>query len=301
MVKQKIKYVLILISFGLIPFVNLNAQKDLFLPEINQINDIFIDILKESSDKKRLELNNEIIKIAEEVINNRNSFNYDFTGLNNIVVLNSDDKLLRIYNWNLALQDGTHKYFGYFQYMQDKDKMKVYKLNDMSDFHGEEHRSFTSHHEWFGALYYEIITKKWNRATYYTLIGWDGANLLINRKIIEILTFNRRGLPEFGRKLFVVNNVRTGRMIFEYAERATMMLRYNAKQDIIVMDHLSPPESKYKGLRQYYGPDMSFDSFKFIGGRWLHESDIDPNIAINYKKDSRINQIKRQRETVRER
>ncbi len=264
--------------------------------EIGQINELFDSIMGTRNDFRKEKLNNQIISIFEEILSNDKSFRYDFSAISNIVVLDSDDKKLRIYNWNLAYFDGTHKYFGFLQYHHARNDIKLFKLEDMSEFHGEPGRNFKSHIEWYGALYYEIITKKWNRNTYYTLIGWDGGDFFINRKVIEILNFSRRGLPEFGRKMFVVNNTRTGRMIFEYASRATMLLRYNSKHDIIVIDHLSPPETKYAGMRQYYGPDMSYDALRFKGGRWFFESDIDPNIAINFKRDSRINTMRRQRQ-----
>jgi hypothetical protein len=272
------------------------SEKQHFESEIAEINELFEKILTTRNDFSKEQINNQIISIIEEILKNEKSFKYDFSNINHIVVLDSDDKNLRIYNWNLALFDGTHKYFGFIQYQHSKNDMKVFKLTDLSEFHGEQGRNFKSHIEWYGALYYEIIEKKWNRNTYYTLIGWDGGDFMINRKVIEILTFSRRGLPEFGRKMFVVNNSRIDRMIYEYSNRATMLLRYNRKHDIIVADHLSPAEQKYAGMSQYYGPDMSYDAYRFKGGRWILEEDIDPNLAINFKKDNKINTIKRQQE-----
>lgn len=272
------------------------SEKQHFESEIAEINELFEKILTTRNDFSKEQINNQIISIIEEILKNEKSFKYDFSNINHIVVLDSDDKNLRIYNWNLAFFDGTHKYFGFIQYQHSKNDIKVFKLTDLSEFHGEQGRNFKSHIEWYGALYYEIIEKKWNRNTYYTLIGWDGGDFMINRKVIEILTFSRRGLPEFGRKMFVVNNSRIDRMIYEYSNRATMLLRYNRKHDIIVADHLSPAEQKYAGMSQYYGPDMSYDAFRFKGGRWILEEDIDPNIAINFKKDNKINTIKRQKE-----
>ena len=129
--------------------------------------------------------------------------------------------------------------------------------------------------------------------TYYTLIGWDGANYLINRKVVEVLYFDRKGMPLFGKKIFKLEKTNTGRLIFEYADRTTMILRHNEKQDIIVLDHLSPPEQRFTGMFQYYGPDFSYDALIFRGGKWVLMNDIDPEIAINYKRDSKTSNLKR--------
>ena len=124
-------------------------------------------------------------------------------------------------------------------------------------------------------------------------IGWDGADKLINRKIVEVLAFTKRGIPVFEKKMFKANRVISSRLIFEYADRATMLLRYNEKHKMIIIDHLSPAEDRFKDMYQYYGPEMSYDALEFKGGRWLLESNIDPEIAINYQKNPIVNRIKR--------
>jgi hypothetical protein len=44
---------------------------------------------------------------------------------------------------------------------------------------------------------------------------------------------------------------------------------------MIVFDHLSPSESIYEGQRQYYGPDFTFDGYKFVNKRWKLFPDLD--------------------------
>ncbi len=298
-----IKIFCILFIFLLLKISPVNAgyETDFIEHNIELINETFSKISSTRNERMKLLLNQQIVKKVEKILELNDSFKYDFSNLENIVVLTSQDKKLRIYNWNIPMLDGTHKYFGYLQYKSEKDNIKVYTLNDMSDHYNDEGRSFTSHKEWFGALYYEIVTKTWNRQTYYTLIGWDGGDFLINRKVIEVLQFTRRDLPQFGNRKIVVNNERVDRLIFEYTSRAAMLIRYNEKQDLIVMDHLSPPDTRYQGLRQYYGPDMSYDALEFVAGRWIYISDIDPNIAINYKRDRRTEAMRRQRDIRQDR
>ncbi len=285
------RYVLIFVVFFLLN-VNLFSKDILILPEIDSIAGIVDNIRNSKSDKLRIEYNNVLISYLNDFLKRPESFNANFSKVKGITVLTSDDKLLRVYTWNLQFNDGSYKYFGYLQY-KNKNKIDLFFLDDKKYNYDGEIRLYQSHSEWYGAIYYEMVTKKWNSQTYYTLIGWDGADFLINRKVVEVLYFDRKGFPVFGKKLFKLNRTLTGRLVFEYADRATMLLRYNQKQDMIVMDHLSPNDPKYTGIYAYYGPDFSYDALVFRAGKWILQQDIDPNIAINYKRDPKINALKR--------
>ncbi len=284
------KYLLLVLTFAVT--FSLYAKENPYMAEVDSISNLFDEIAGSDSDKHKQEVNDYLLAYMKEFLRNPESFNADFSKIKHLSVLNSDDNLLRVYTWNLNYQDGSFQYFGFLQY-RNKKKMGVYFLNDKKFRTKDEIRFYQSNSEWYGALYYEIITKKWNSLTYYTLIGWDGANFMINRKVVEVLYFDRKDIPVFGKKMFKLDRTNTGRLIFEFADRATMILRYNEKQDMIVVDHLAPPETKYEKMFQYYGPDFSYDAFIFRGGRWILQTDIDPDQAINYKRDSRIESIKR--------
>jgi hypothetical protein len=265
-------------------------------PEIDSIKAYFDQIVQANSDREKEIINDRLIACFITFLEKPESFYADFDSLQYVSHLKSDDDLLNVFTWNLYFSDGRFKYFGFLQY-KTKNKVLVYSLNDKKFKHDETdeeiERNYLSNMEWYGAIYYEIITKKAKSATYYTLIGWDGADFLINRKVVEILKFNRHNLPTFGGKVFKYNNVIMNRLVFEYADRATMLLRYNSKHDIIVVDHLSPSEERYRNFYQYYGPDFSYDALYFRNGRWELKLDIDPEIAIPYKKDNKINSIKK--------
>lgn len=279
-----------MINFLVVGFIT--AAKDEPVPEIETINQMLCDIAETKSDDKKNELNANLIEYFNEFLHKEESFKVSYDSVKYISVLDSDDGKLRVITWNLYYSDGSFKYFGFLQY-KGKKQTYVHFLDDKKCDDEGFKRHYMTNSEWFGALYYELITTKWNSRTYYTLIGWDGADFLINRKVIEVLTFDRRGMPTFGQKSFKMDKLTTGRLVFEYADRATMLLRYNEKHEILVMDHLSPPEQKYKGLYQYYGPDFSYDGLKFRAGRWYFLNDIDPEKAINFKRDPHINSLSR--------
>ena len=65
------------------------------------------------------------------------------------------------------------------------------------------------------------------------------------------------------------------RIIFEYARQVSMGLNYDPKLNMIVFDHLAPPDIKLKGNFEFYGPDMSYDGYKLTNGRWKLVEDIE--------------------------
>lgn len=291
----EMKRATIAILLIIIPFLTKAKNDQTFRPVVDTINNLFIEISNSKNDAQKDALNSEIIETMNKFLHVAGSFDHAIDTLKHLSCLKSSDNALRIYTWNLCYSDGSFKYFGFVQ-QKANGKINVYGLHDRrnrNNINPNKELEYYTTSEWYGCIYYECITNHWNSRTYYTLIGWDGADKLINRKIIEVLAFTKRGIPVFEKKMFKANRVISSRLVFEYADRATMLLRYNEKHKMIIIDHLSPAEDRFKEMYQYYGPDMSYDALEFKGGRWLLESNIDPEVAINYQKNPIVNRIKR--------
>jgi len=289
------KRFIIVILLIITPFLAMSKNNQTFKAVVDSINNLFVEIQQTKSDNKKEELNHDLLEFFEKFLKNPESFDHPIDSVKYMSCLKSSDNALRIYTWNLCYNDGSYKYFGYIQ-QKDNGKINIYGLQDRRNRNQIDPKKALEYYttsEWYGCIYYECITNKWNSRTYYTLIGWDGADNLVNRKIIEVLAFTKRGIPVFEKKMFKVDRMISNRLIFEYADRATMLLRYNDKHKIIVIDHLSPSEDRFKDMHQYYGPDMSYDALEFKGGRWLLESNINPEIAINYQKNALVNRLKK--------
>lgn len=257
----------------------------------DSVESIFSRLQFAKDDAEKYKLNGYIRSYLNFLLNEDEKFEYRFDTLGNLSYVKSPNGNLRVITWNILLDDGTFKYFGFLHY-KDGKYIELFPLEDFSN-DTISKRKFNSHKEWYGALYYEIIEKKWNKNTQYVLLGWDGADILINRKIIESLEFSHKNLPQFGERIFVKDKKRQGRIIFEYGESSSMILRYNSKHDIIVFQHLIPTDPRFTDLPQYYGPDISFDALEYKMGRWYLIENIDPNEAINYKKNKHINNLKK--------
>ncbi len=251
----------------------------------------FKKMLEADSDSERLDWNEKILLHFEDLLYDEASFQYPFDSLTSIGILSSDDGLLRIYNWNVMLSNQSNRYFGFIHYfLERKNEYLVFKLTDRSDeLENPEFKSL-NHENWYGALYTQILTRKYRKETGYTLLAWDGNDGLSKRKLIDYLTFTASGKPRFAENVFEMHYVKDNgikrirtqkRVIFEYSARASMMLRWDPDEKMIVFDHLVPIQDHYRGNFRFYGPDMTQDALVFKKGKWIHLEDVDVRRSKN--------------------
>ncbi len=227
-----------------------------------------------TADSEKLSYSDKISGLFNKVLNIKGSFSYPFSKLKNVSNLKSSDSLVRVITWNIPLQNGTYKYFGFVQTVdKKKDKIMVFKLTDKSDTVKKPEFAGLKPQKWYGALYYKMLTNSYNGKTYYTLLAWDGNNGFTNKKLIECFSINKRRLT-FDEEIFVMKQATQNRIVFEYAKSVGMMLRYDKDLKMIVFDHLAPENVKFTGQYMYYGPDMSHDGIKFINGKWVLQENL---------------------------
>jgi hypothetical protein len=271
--------------------ISQNDNTDIY-SALEKINDIQENSRDYIEDADIIQSNTEVLEILREALSNEDSFTENLDSLKYITVINSPDQKLRILTWNVVFDDLSHTFYGFIQYRPNQDKYFSYELKDFYSPEDSLKRKFSSCKEWYGAIYYKLIQKKEGKTTSYTLLGWRGKDASVQQKVIENLKFSRYDLPVFGNKCFRIDRKRLNRVVFEYSIRTQMILRYNEKQKLIVSDHLSPDNPKLQGCFEFYGPDLSYDAFEYKQGNWYFVSDVDPEIAINYKRNQRIEQIK---------
>ncbi len=139
-------------------------------------------------------------------------------------------------------------------------------------------------------MYYSIIEQKINGKIAYTLLGWDGADNSLNRKVIDIISFNDNSTVLFGMPVFKTEKGTQHRIVFEYAEKANCTLRYDfqainvekgrkikkQKHWMIIFDRLIPMDPSLKGMTKYYVPSGDiYDGFLFKDGFWRLVEEID--------------------------
>ena len=276
--------------------LRVNAQNKLGAADISYFSK-YQDTLKDlqklifysKDDSVKMKSNKHFIELWEEVLLNNLSFDFPFDSLNEVARLTSPDKKFRIINWDLNKKDGTHYYFGFIQVQTGKGKYELFKLQDRSSTIKNPETHLGDNTKWFGMLYYKIIPC----GDYYTLLGWDGNDKLTCRKFIDILSFKNDSEPMFGKDVFKMPKKNPKRVMFEYSSELVMSLKYHEDKKAIVFDHLAPKDVYMEGQYQFYGPDFSYDAFKYHKGKWKYEEDID---AKNFKNKNDNVKHKRQKE-----
>jgi hypothetical protein len=228
------------------------------------------------SDKDKELINHDIVIDFEKALEIPGSINYAFDSLKYIGKIMSSDQHLRIYTWNIPYHNGTHKYIGYLQYLTEKNgNPDIFKLIDKSEEIADPSEAVLDNNSWYGALYYDVILTRYKENKYYTLLGFDFNDIFSSKKVIDILYFDDKNKPVFGKPVFEQDGKLKNRLIFEFSARVSMILKYQKEKELIIYDHLSPSSPSLTGRLQFYGPDMSYDGLKFEDGIWRLQKDID--------------------------
>ncbi|KQC01206.1 hypothetical protein [Pedobacter sp. Hv1] len=216
----------------------------------------------------RFEKNAAFVKKLVTALKINGSFNYDFDSLKRISVLKSPDQSFRIITWFIPTDEGNYRYYGTIQMATPNGSLKLFPLTDDTN-NLIDANAVTSHKNWLGARYYEILPVIVNgKQPYFLLLGWKGNDQKTTKKIIEVLSFEK-GEPVFGKNIFepVKNSPLKNRVVFEYNKQNAMTLTFDKKVNMIVFDHLVPYDPKMVGKFEFYASDSSFDGFKLVYGK----------------------------------
>jgi hypothetical protein len=193
-------------------------------------------------ENERLTSGYHFLKHMNYALRVQGSYYYKFDSLKSVSIIYSPDNVFRIISWNLVLNDERFHYYGVIQYNPEYYK-KIKDTTNLRPFYPLIDRSqkFTNvldttvdQNFWWGANYYKIIPVKTKKQTYYTLLGWNGHTALSNKKVVESLYFERNK-PMFGAPIFDLHYKRPiKRMVFEFANNATMTLRYEEKKGYLI-------------------------------------------------------------------
>jgi hypothetical protein len=168
----------------------------------------------------------------------------------------------------------NYRYFGFVQVALKKGKFTLYALHD----NGKSQRNVTkldqSKDDWYGKLYYSIVTSSHKRKSYYTLLGMDFNNTRSTIKTIEVMGI-QRNQPRFLKERFFDGRDKQDRMVLEYSSQVAISVRFDQSMKMITYDHLVPFHPIYENNFEFYGPDGSFDGLEFVDGTWILRTDID--------------------------
>jgi len=173
------------------------------------------------------------------------------------------------------MEDPNHyRYFGFMQVGLKKGKVRLYELRDNDKAQRGVMKLDQSIEEWYGKLYYQILTNRYKRKTYYTLLGMDFNDSRSSIKSVEVITLQRNE-PRFAKELFFNERDKVDRVVLEYTNRVSISVRYDPELEMITYEHLVPLHPIYENNYEFYAPDGSYDGLEFSGGLWTLRRDID--------------------------
>jgi len=244
-------------------------QLNVYQDSLATLGKIFIN---NENDLERKNANYQFIKTLVSALKVPNSFLFPFDSVKSISIINSPDNRFRILSWHVVNQDGSYRFYGTIQ-LNTGGPLKMFPLEDYSPLLKNPEDSVTDNRKWYGAQYYKIVPV-YAQKPYYVLIGWKGNTIKSTKKVIDALSFNN-DKPVFGMPVFDGNGKNRKRVVFEYIRQASMLLRYVPEQNLIVFDHLVPPDPKMKDQHETFGPDLSYDGYKLKNGRWVYQDNLD--------------------------
>jgi hypothetical protein len=228
------------------------------------------------ADDAKISLNEQFIESFTEILENKKSFDQDFSALKSVSVQTASDKTLRIFTWFTITKSG-YLCHGLVQTINPKIKNAVVtRLNDKGEDLRTAQFKVLNGKNWFGALYYDMVPFKIKGKKYYMVLGFNPGDGLSHKKVVDVVQVMNNGQPRFGAPLFEKDKKQASRIILEYDARAKITLRYIEDARMIVFDHLSPSRPELVNQYQYYIPDLSYDAFELTKNIWEFVPDVKP-------------------------
>lgn len=271
----------------IISSLNLWAQSDTtLLSKEHELKEYLTVLRNADSDEQKLQSNEEFRVRLKQFLQREGGFDHEFSMLPTVGVIDSPDNKVRIVNWNIEMDDLSHRFFCIVLHKYGrKNELVVTEFNDNPTLNTQLPDGIVQPNNWYGALYYQIIPIKKGNKDVYTILGWDGYNTLSNLKVVDALTLTS-STARLGAPIFEQEGKLKYRLFYQFAEKTSMYLHYEKDNDRIMMDHLSPESPSLKGFYEFYVPDLSFDALIYNDKKWaLHEDVIGLNEGQNDKKD----------------
>jgi hypothetical protein len=222
------------------------------------------------------------------------SFSYHFDSLGTISVLYAPDSSFRIFTWQLMRDLSYYRQKGAIQMHTKDGSLQLIPLFDFSEFTDNPVDSVRDNQHWVGAVYYNIIQKKYNNKNYYTLLGYDENDARSTKKWIEVLTFDANNKPQFGGLYFNYPNdpikppQPAYRFCLEFKKDANAKMNYDPELGLITFASLvsetGEPAAKYTLV-----PIGNYEGFKWVNGKWIYMpviTQLDSRPNINPQKEN---------------
>jgi len=244
---------------------------DFFKTKEDTLMGIAMIVSNDTLEQKELRYvaNKDFIKTLVSTLKQKNSFDYPFDRLYNVSIAYPQDSTFRVFSWQVKIDTGAYHYYGAIQ--MNQEDLKLIPLIDRSDAISNFDNDILNPENWYGAIYYSVM--KSPKSDSYLLFGYETKDVYIRRKLIDVLTFSRKGV-EFGKPIFehrkpTGETYYNSRMKVDYSFDAPVSLNYNMLYDMIIFEHLIQIPGRYPGQKVDLVPDGSYQGYKWLKGKWV--------------------------------
>lgn len=248
-----------------------------------KIEQLAFELLNAASRTEKDSLNQALKTFLKKELNKAEAQTHPFSNIQSLSVLTPKDSSFKIFNWNIPYDNGTFDYECGILKRQTKADTAFQLLKAAPKDSISEHY-VSQANQWIPGLIYDLVEHQTRFETYYTLLVWDGNTILTNKKSIDVLWFDANQNARFGAPIFISNQERKCRKVFEYGNDNKMRLYFDSLNQRIVYDHLSPAQPNLEGIYEYYGADLSYDAYQWSGNFWRYHADVDADKGSQKKK-----------------
>lgn len=268
-------------------------------------------ILTDSILLNRQQANTQFCKLFEKGMQSASAFEYPFDSLLSVSKLLSPDKAFKVFTWQFFENDDSYVYYGYIVHRDGR----IVALTDKSREYFTPQFEIGDKDHWYGTLYYSMhpfvgVEGK----TQYLMFGYDGNTMFEKRKVIDVLSWDEKGLPIFGADVFQASDESKGhppvanRVLMEYFAGAKVSCDFEEIHNHVLFEHLIFKKTPYG---EYLVPDGSYEGYVYEEGKWKHVSKMfhhsygdnnfpmpEPVLTNEKKKDLFGNEYKRASKNV---
>jgi hypothetical protein len=242
---------------------------------VASLDSLFARIVRSRDDVRKVQLNDSIRTIIDGYVLSDSVMSHRFSTIRYLGQISSSDASLKIINWNLALRDGSNRYFCYVIRKGEKGKTnKIYRFNGTDSEEAPATDKIYSLADWYGGIYYAVQPFKRDGKIHYLVLGLNNNNVYVTRKIIDVISFGKNDDIEFGSPCFFRNKSEASRVVFEYSGEAVVSLRMlNPKT--VIFDRLASHAGNNAKSADTMGAEYRFDGFTFKKGSWSFITNVD--------------------------
>ncbi|GLR16368.1 hypothetical protein [Portibacter lacus] len=224
-------------------------------------------------------------KSFDQIIEDGNAFEFDFSTTPELTVLSDSLNNFKIVTWQVQKSETS---YGYYGYVLHKDG-KTFKLNDAYNTLDDIDYLTLDNEEWLGGIYYNMI--QMGGKNY--LFSYRQLDQFTKFKSFDVLSFDEDGRPSLGEEVFVIPNKDTrdvvkNRITFTYSADAILSLNYNVQMKMVVNDHLMQVMGQLEGQGPTMVPDGTYEGYIYKEGKWVYEEKL---FSHTYDEAPRPNQI----------